>query len=65
MCTEADFCEQGQGCWRRLLPLQAPHHGLDGLVVEADPQVWFFWHELLLQGWSLDQIVDPLSSEVS
>lgn len=65
MCTGVGSCEQGQGCRCPLLPLQAPHHGLDGLVVEADPQVWFFWHELLLQGWSLDQAVDPLLNEVS
>lgn len=65
MCNEADFCEPRQGYWCRLLPLQAPHHGLDGLVVEADPQVWSFWHELLLQGWSLGQVVDPLLNEVS
>lgn len=65
MCTEAEFCEQSQGCWCPPLPLQTPHHGLDGLVVEAGLQVWFFWHELLLQGWSLDQILDPLLNEVS
>jgi hypothetical protein len=65
VCNEAGSCGQGQGYWCPLQLLQAPHHGLDGLVAAAGPQVWFFWHGQLSQGWSLDLAVDPVLNEAS